>query len=76
MPMYYFDLCDGQTLSDDDGTSLANTAAARSHAFGVVRELMFRSDGMLGHNWARWTMSVRDSGGSELFSFKLSDYDQ
>lgn len=76
MPMYYFDLCDDQVLSDSDGTDLSDTAAARSHAFGVVRELMFRNEGMLGHNWAQWTMSVRDSGGTELFSFKLSDFDQ
>jgi hypothetical protein len=41
--------------------------------FSVVRELMFGSQGMSGHDWSQWRMSVHDDGGNELFSFRLLD---
>src|SRR6516162_10038840 len=72
MPMYYFHLRDDQTLPDVDGTDLLNASDARDHAIGVAQELMFRSEGMLGHNWALWKMSVHDNEGNELFSFRLT----
>jgi hypothetical protein len=73
MPMYYFHLSNDQKVPDIDGTDLADLAAARSHAFGVARELMSESQGMLDHDWSLWRMSVHDSGGTELFSFSFSD---
>jgi hypothetical protein len=72
MPMYYFHLRDDQTVPDVDGTDLLNASEARDHAIGVARELMFRSEGMLDHNWALWKMSVHDNEGNELFSFRLT----
>ena len=72
MPTYYFNLCDDQIVPDVDGTDLSDLSEASSHATRVARELMFRSKGMLGHDWARWKMSVRDSEGNELFSFRLA----
>ena len=68
MPTYYFNLCDDQIVPDVDGTDLSGLSEASSHATRVARELMFRSEGMLGHDWAQWKMSVRDSEGKELFS--------
>jgi Domain of unknown function (DUF6894) len=75
MPMYYFHLSDNETVQDVDGTNLADTSAARIHAFGVARELMFRSQGMLDREWSQWRMLVHDGGGTELFSFQLSDFE-
>jgi hypothetical protein len=75
MPMYYFHLSDNGTLPDVDGTDLSDLSAARTHAFGVVRELMFGSQGMSGHDWSQWKMSVHEDGGNELFSFLLSDFE-
>jgi hypothetical protein len=60
--MYYFHLRDDESVPDIDGTDLSNASEARTHAIGVARELMFKSRGMLDHDWAYWTMSVRDSG--------------
>lgn len=74
MPMYYFHLRNGETITDVDGTDLADEAAARAHAAGVARELMFRRESMLQRDWAKWTMSVRDEAGRELFSFTLNDF--
>ena len=53
------------------GTDLSDLAAARSHAFGVAQELMFRSQGMLDHDWSLWRMLVHDDDGKELFSFPM-----
>jgi hypothetical protein len=72
MPMYYFDLRDDETITDTDGTDLADVAAARDHAAVVARELTMNSHGFLDERWTEWTMSVHDSTGTELFSFALS----
>jgi hypothetical protein len=37
--MYYFNLQDGDTVVDSDGTDLPDVGAARIHATGVAREL-------------------------------------
>jgi hypothetical protein len=74
MPMYYFDLCDDETLVDTDGTDLINVDAAHVHAAGVARELTANSVGFLDQNWSGWTMRVHDDGGLELFSLAMSDF--
>ena len=73
MPTYYFHLCDNDLIVDSDGTELPDIDAARTHANGVARELMFKSDGLLDHAWSNWCMSVRDDAGVEVFSFTMSD---
>jgi hypothetical protein len=75
MPMYYFHLSDDHRVLDPDGTDLVDLAAARTHAFGVARELTFKSQGMLDENWSRWRMLIHDDGGVELFSLELSDFE-
>ncbi len=73
MPMYYFNLRDGEAVTDVDGTELLSLAEARSHALGVARELMSKSRGMLDRDWTQWSMFVHDDNGNELFSFRLID---
>ena len=72
MPMYYFNLRNAELIEDTDGTELADDKAARAHAMNVVRELMFRSDGILERDWSDWSMAVHDQAGKELFSFPFS----
>ena len=74
MPMCYFHLRDHKTLSDVDGTEFVDASEARSHAIGVARELISNRNGMLGHDWSRWRMSINDDGGNELFSFRMVDF--
>ena len=74
MPMYYFHLSNDEKVLDVDGTNLANPAAARAHAFGVARELTFKSEGMLDQDWSLWRMLVHDDDCIELFSLPLSDF--
>jgi hypothetical protein len=48
-------------------------SAMTQSADGVVQELMFKSTGILGEEWSKWTMVVHDGDGLELFSFLMSD---
>ena len=73
MPIYYFHLRDQDDITDIDGTDLADIGAAREHANTVARELTFKTSGMLGEDWSKWSMVVHDSAGLELFSFEMSD---
>jgi hypothetical protein len=73
MPMYYFHLRgDQDQITDEDGTDLADVDAAREHADTVARELTFKTTGMLGEDWSKWSMVVHDGDGVELFSFGMS----
>ena len=72
MAMFYFHLSDERPIVDIDGTDLPDVDAAWTHALAVARELTSNSTGMLGHAWSDWTMSVRDAGGREVFSFPMS----
>ena len=73
MPMYYFHVRDRETITDTDGSELADDAAARDHARGVVQELKFQSRGMLGRDWSAWSMTVHDADNVELFAFPFDD---
>ena len=75
MPMYYFHLCDDVPILDSEGTDLDNVGAARAHAIVVAREITFKSEDFLDQDWSRWTMTVHDDMGTELFSFAMSDFE-
>jgi uncharacterized protein DUF6894 len=62
-----------RSISDVDGTELSDIDAARDHANGVAQELMFKTSGILGEEWSKWSMVVQDDDGLELFSFEMSD---
>jgi hypothetical protein len=47
------------------------STAAREHADTVARELTFKTPGILGEEWSKWTMVVNDGDGLELFSFGM-----
>ena len=72
MPMYYFHLRDNDDITDVDGTDLADIDAAHEHADTVARELTFKTTGILGEEWSKWSMVVQDNDGLELFSFGMS----
>ncbi len=73
MPLYYFDIHDGDMIRDSDGTELPDHDSARAHANGVARELMANSEGMLGDGWSNWRMIVHDEDGEEVTSFGFSE---
>ena len=71
MPMYFFHLRDNDDIMDTDGTELADVPAARAHADTVARELMFKTSGIDGEDWSKWTMVVHNSDGVEVHSFAM-----
>jgi hypothetical protein len=71
--MYFFHLCDQDTIHDVDGTELADVDAAREHADVVAKELKFKTRTFEDEAWSAWTMSVHDAHGLELFSFRMGD---
>ncbi|MBV9954094.1 MAG: hypothetical protein JOZ70_02485 [Pseudolabrys sp.] len=73
MPKYFFHLRDKESLKDSFGVDLPGIAEARAHAESVAKELMFKRQGMLDSDWTKWTMTVEDPAGTELFSLKMSD---
>src|SRR5436190_8358952 len=65
MPHYFFHLRDGAAgVSDPEGVTLQDKAAARDYAVQVARELMSRCEAKRRH----WQLDVRDSRGKILFS--------
>jgi len=59
MPRYYFNLRDGTAgVSDPDGTSLPDDAAASERAAQLARELMRQSEVKRSH----WQLDVCDEG--------------
>jgi hypothetical protein len=75
MPLYYFDLQDSETISDNEGTDLPDAAAALLHAGEVARELTAGQRGEHGRDWGTLRLSVRDGDGHELFQLPLSDFE-
>jgi hypothetical protein len=73
MPRYYFNVANQVPLTDPDGTELANGETAFVHALQVMRELMFKRAGMLGHPWSTWTMRVNDRDGKTIHTIPFTD---
>lgn len=69
MPRYFFDIRDGEDLTDDEGAVLPDLAAARLEAVRysaeVLREMPERF-----WNSEKWTMTVRE-GSVALFTLKF-----
>lgn len=73
MPRYYFNLRDGTAgVSDPDGTSLPDYAAASERAAQLARELMRQSEVKRRH----WQLDVCDERGKVLFNLPFAGVDR
>jgi len=73
MPRYYFNLRDGTAgVSDPDGTSLPDDAAASEHAVQVARELMRQAEVKRRY----WQLDVCDERGKALFNLPFAGVDR
>ena len=70
MPLYFFDIVDGEDLPDLNGSDHADLAAARIEAIRysgeVLREMPERF-----WNAEEWTMTVSDATKAPLFTLKF-----
>lgn len=67
MPLYFFDISDGDRITDAVGIELPNTEAARVRAIGCASDLL--RDGAAKH-WVgdSWLIEVKDDLNSVLFT--------
>ena len=68
MPLYFFDLTNGDSVADEVGEEFDHAEAARGHALTVVREL---SRGGLPHALIGRHISVVDERGVVVFKVPL-----
>ena len=67
MPKYFFHIHDGQSFPDEEGTDLANLAAARLEAIQLTGQ-MLKDDSGAFWNGEDWRVQVTDEAGMTLFT--------
>lgn len=71
MPLFYFDISDGERLvRDEEGTELADDQAARNEAIGVLPDIA--RDELPDGDRREFSSEVRDASGKVIFRATLS----
>jgi hypothetical protein len=78
MRRYFFNVHDGSTILDEEGTEFASLAAARKAAIVLSGEIL--KDGAAGtvsagEPWRTWVTDAPNGGGQTLFSLRFSGAD-
>jgi hypothetical protein len=75
MPLYYFNIDDGHTTTDDEGSEHPDLQAARQEALVTTTETM-RDDGgaylWSGKPWRLWVTDRPGGAGKTLFTIHFS----
>ncbi|HEY8571366.1 DUF6894 family protein [Phenylobacterium sp.] len=71
MPRYHFNLEDGESVLDPEGTELPNLTVARSEAVRMAGRLLEDNPASI---WAQgdWRMVVTDDAGVVLFTLSIA----
>jgi hypothetical protein len=73
MPRYFFNIRDGETIIDDEGTELPDLDAARAEAIGLSGEMLHHGPRATplwdGTSWEMW---VTDESERTLFTLRFS----
>ncbi len=70
MPRYFFDVHDGTSLPDPEGTELPDRHAMRSEAIRMAGQILDDLDGRF--QGGEWTMKVRDDSGRVVMTLRFS----
>lgn len=70
MPRYHFNIYDGETTLDRDGTQLSGPEDARRESIRVASDLL-RSEAVKAHLDADWRVEVTDGRGMILFRIDI-----
>ncbi len=70
MPRYFFDVHDGTSLPDSEGTELPDREAMRSEAIRMAGQILDDLDGRF--RGEEWTMNVRDDGERVVLTLRFS----
>ena len=71
MPRYFFNVTDGYSNPDPEGTELTDVYTAQAEAIGLSGELL-RDMGAKFWNGTEWKLEVADEGGQILFTLHFS----
>jgi hypothetical protein len=74
MPRYHFNIHDGVSSLDEDGTELPDIDAARRQAAQLMGQLL-RDDPDMFWNGEEWRLDVTDDRGLVLFSLLFATVD-
>jgi hypothetical protein len=75
MSLFYFNIRDGGTVLDDQGTELVGVAEARDEALRCSGEMLRDGAGPAmwdGQPWTMWVTDQPNGGGKTLFTLKFS----
>jgi hypothetical protein len=71
MPRYFFNVHDGRSSPDQEGTELPDIGTARAQAVGFSGEVL-RDTGAKYWDHPDWRLDVLDEGGRTLFTLRFS----
>ena len=73
MPLYFFQLTDGEQILDNhQGLDLPGDAAARDDALALARGLK-RGDVMQGWDWGGWFINIINEQGEKIDELPIAD---
>jgi hypothetical protein len=77
MPRYYFNIKDGRTTLDEDGTDATDIVAARCVALETAGRMLSESNGHFwnGGPWCMWVTDQPNGSGNTLFTLEFSAKD-
>ena len=74
MPRYFFNVYDGYSSLDQDGTELPDIHTAQSEAIRLSGEILREEGGRFWNN-TEWRLEVTDASGTVLFVLRFSAHE-
>lgn len=74
MPRYFFNVYDGYSKLDTEGTDLLDIYTAQSEAIRLSGEIL-REEGGKFWNETEWRLEVADASGTILFTLRFSAHE-
>ena len=75
MPRYFFNVYDGYSLLDQDGTELPDICTAQNEAIRLSGEIL-REEGSKFWNGTEWRLEVTDVTGVVIFPLHFSAHER
>jgi hypothetical protein len=75
MPRYFFNVIDGRSIIDNQGSELAGLKEARVEAIQLAGAIL-RDEGDTFWNGEQWHMNVTDASGQSVLKLRFSAEDQ
>ena len=70
MPLFFFDIHDGEKLPDRQGLELESIGEAQAHAMQIVMSFLKQEPSEVWRNTS-WTVAIRDESRETLFQLEV-----